>query len=124
MPNEFASIVREITAAENARREAIARGDIEALGACLADTFYYAHINGMVEERAAYLERVAANPGQIRATSARDLKVQPRKGYVLLHGKSRIETATVTVETLFLSVWERASDGWRITAYASTPLPK
>jgi hypothetical protein len=38
-------------------------------------------------------------------------------------GRSCIETADLTVNTLFLSVWERADDGWKITAYASTPLP-
>jgi hypothetical protein len=67
-------------AAEHARRDAITRGDVEALKGMLADTYYYAHINGLTEHREDYLARMQAKPGVVRFTSARDLAVQPRGG--------------------------------------------
>jgi hypothetical protein len=124
LSTDQAAIEQELFAAEHARRDAITRHDLAALEACLADTFYYAHINGLTEQRQPYLERTAASPGLIKFTSARDLAVQPRGGYVLMTGKSRIETAAGAIETLFLSVWEQTDGRWKISAYASTPLPE
>jgi hypothetical protein len=121
MTDERAIVEQQLIAAEHARRDAITRGDLEAIEGGLADHFYYAHIGGLTEGREAFLERTAAN--LIRFTAASDLAVEPRNGYALLTGKSHIETEDQTLNTLFLSVWERADDGWKIAAYASTPLP-
>jgi hypothetical protein len=120
---EQKSIEQELFAAEQARREAITSGNVDRIEKFLADTFYYAHISGLVENREEFLERTRTK-NAIRFTSASDLVVQPREGYALLTGKSRIEIASAAIETLFLSVWERDATGWKITAYASTPLPK
>ncbi len=79
---------------------------------------FFAHVPGSQE----YLERERTKR-QIRATSSRELKVQLRPGYALVSGISRIETATATIETLFMSVWEKGAGGWKISGYASTPKP-
>lgn len=112
----------ELIAAEHARRDAVTRGDMRAVEGFLADSFHYAHISGFVETREQYLERESSKRA-IRFTSARDLKAQARPGYWLLSGISRIETDTLAIETLFLSVWEHGAQGWKISAYASTPMP-
>jgi hypothetical protein len=118
-----------LIAAERARRAAIVRDDIEALEALTADRFHYAHINGMVEDRAAYFERMRSGVVRTPETSARDMVVQLREGYALLNGISRIafdwqtRDAKGVIETLFLSVWEKHDGAWKIVAYASTPLP-
>ena len=124
MAPEQTSIEQELFAAEHARREATMRGDVNAIAAFLADTFHYAHISGLVENREEFLARTRANPRGVTFTSARDLAVQARKGYALLSGKSRVETASVKFDALFLSVWERGEGSWKMTAYASTPTPK
>jgi hypothetical protein len=118
-----------LIAAEQARRAAIVRDDADALEAGMADHFHYAHINGMVEDRAAFLARIRAGVVKTPRTEATDLKVTLRDGYALLTGKSYIEFAWTThensgfVETLFTAVWEKQSGAWKIAAYASTPLP-
>jgi hypothetical protein len=122
--SELQTIQNELFAAERARREATMRGDIEGMTRCLADTFYYAHISGLVENKQQFIARTQMNPKGITFTAARDLAVQVRNGYALLTGKSRIETSTVGIDTLFLSVWEKGKDGWKMSAYASTPLQK
>ena len=121
--DHHASTEAELVALEHARRAAITLGDIDAVERFLADTFYYAHINGLAEQRDAYLSRCRADPGTISATSASDISVQLRGGYALMTGKSRLETRMGVFETLFLGVWERGDGGWKTSAYASTPLP-
>ena len=118
-----------IIAAEHARRQALIDDDVDALAAGMGDHFHYAHINGLVEDRAAFLARIAAKAVKTHETAATDLAVELRGGYALLTGRSRIVYEWTTgdnkgvVETLFLAVWERRDDGWKIVAYASTPLP-
>ena len=63
-------------------------------------------------------------PSGITFTSATDVKVQMRKGYALMTGKSRIESPVLSFDCWFLSVWERGDKGWKMSAYASTPLQK
>jgi hypothetical protein len=117
-----------LIAAEHARREAMARNDAEALGAMLADRFHYAHINGLVDDRDQYLARISSGKVNMPYTSAREMKVDLREGYALLTGISIIGfewvdgSARGEVETLFTSVWESHPEGWRLAAYASTPM--
>jgi ketosteroid isomerase-like protein len=120
--------IETLIAAEHARRDAMVREDADGLAAMMADHFHYAHINGLVEDRATFLDRIRARSVQTPVVRASDLTVTLRPGYALLTGRSFIEFhwgtgQSGTVETLFLSVWERAADGWKISAYASTPLP-
>jgi len=118
------TIEQEIVAAEHARREATTRGDVDAMLAFIGDTFHYAHISGLIEDREQFIARSRKNPRGITFTSASNLAVQPRKGYALLTGKSRIESPTLKFDANFLSVWERGEGGWKMTAYASTPMLK
>ncbi len=118
-----------IIAAEHARRRALVEDDVDGLAAGMGDYFHYAHINGLVEDRATFLARIAAKAVKTHETQVTDLSVELREGYALLTGRSRIvyewtthESKGVT-ETLFLAVWERQGMDWKIVAYASTPLP-
>jgi ketosteroid isomerase-like protein len=118
-----------IIAAERARRAALVNDDLDALTHGMADSFHYAHINGLVEDRETFLARIAAKAVKTHHTAATDMAVRVREGYALLTGRSRIEYEWTTedrkgvVETLFLGVWEKQGGDWKISAYASTPLP-
>jgi hypothetical protein len=120
----FEATARSLIAAEHKRRAAIEARDLDALEAMTADHFHYAHVNGLVESREAYFARLREGDiaTRITATSASDLSVTLRQGYALLDGRSRIEATSGLFETLFLSVWEPDGQGWKIVAYASTPL--
>ena len=124
MTPEQKTMEQELIATEHARRAATMRGDFDAMISFLGDTLHYAHISGFVENREQFVERTRANPKGITFTKASDLSVQFRKGYALLSGKSRLESPTFSFDALFLSVWEKGDDGWKMTAYASTPMPK
>lgn len=118
-----------LIAAEDERRQAIVRDDADALAAGMTDIFHYAHINGMVEDKDAFLTRIRAGVVRTHLNKASDVRVQFRPGYALMTGRSRIEYEWTThenkgvTETLFLAVWEKQGEDWKISAYASTPLP-
>lgn len=126
MPDEGKRITAELIALEQARRRAIAAQDVETQERMTADHFHYAHITGMVEDRAAYFARQRRG-SIIIATSARDIEVTLRPGYALMHGHSSITVDPASdgfdVECLFLAVWEQQGDDWKISAYVSTPAP-
>ena len=108
---------------EHVRRQAIVDNDIKTLEHMTADHFYYAHISGLKENREEFFKRLNSGPPVITKTSASDLAVELRKDYALLTGQSFIAMGeTMSFETLFLAVWEASEDGWKITAYSSTPL--
>jgi len=116
-----------LIAAEHERRAAMSRNDVPALEAMTADCFYYAHISGLVEDRAAFFERLNLARVKLHRHTARDLSVRLRKGYAILTGISLLDFEWDTgekgvLETLFLSVWEPGEDRWMIAGYASTPL--
>jgi hypothetical protein len=116
-------------AAERARREAMVAADVETLSALMCERFHYAHINGLVDDRSQYLDRIATKQVLYTHSRAREMKADMREGYAMLTGISEIGyagpggSAPGAIETLFLSVWEPTPTGWRIAAYASTPLP-
>jgi hypothetical protein len=112
-----------LIALEKSRREAITQGDLGAVASFLAGEFHYAHITGLMENRDGYLRRMANQPKLITLTSATELRVSLRVNYALMTGRSFIETDELAISTLFLAVWEPGRDGWKLSAYASTPLP-
>lgn len=117
---------QSLLAAEHARRQAIERGEIGLLETMVAAPFHYAHITGLIEDRADYFRRMRADPHFIKATSAHDLVATMRPGYALLTGRSHIEIdlelPMPVTETHFLAVWEWQEGRWKILAYASSPL--
>ena len=120
----------DLIAAEHARRKAIMNDDVDALDAMTADSFTYAHINGLIEDRASYLGRLREKRVKIHDTQATDLSVTLRTGYALLTGISSMTFEWLThvdageISTFFLAVWEPGEGRWKISAYASTPMPQ
>jgi len=117
----------ELIALEHARRRAIEACDFDRLAEIVGEPFHYAHITGLIEDRAGYFDRTRGNPGFIKATSAHDIEVTMRPGYALMHGRSYIAIDPALpdpiTQTWFLSAWERQGGAWKIVAYASSPLP-
>jgi hypothetical protein len=129
MTDPSAKAEAALIAAETARRKAMTDGDAAAMDGFLADHFYYAHINGEVDDREGYLNRLRRATVKYLSSEMRDVNVVLRNGYAMLSGISKIDFENYarntegTVETLFLTVWESTPSGWRISAYSSTPLP-
>jgi hypothetical protein len=116
-----------VLAAEDRRYQAMLDGDLATLDELCADELSYTHSNGVRDTKAEYFAKL-------------------REGYYVYHRidhpVERVEvagdaaavvgrmTADLTsggvrknIDCLALAVWTRSGTGWRLLAYAPTPLP-
>ncbi|MBO9375659.1 DUF4440 domain-containing protein [Sphingomonas histidinilytica] len=120
---------QSLIAAEHRRRRLSVEGDAAGLEAMMADGFYYAHLNGLTDDRESYLARIRAGEVHYTTMTAHDLDAHLIGSAGWIRGVSRVgyrrpDTGEEGLaETLFLSVWAHEDGGWRIAAYASTQLP-
>lgn len=120
---------QSLIAAEHRRRRLSVDGDIAELERVMADDFYYAHLNGLTDDRDSYLARIRSGEVHYTAMTAHNLRAHVIGCAGWIRGISRLgyrrpDTGEEgSVETLFLSVWKHEDGAWRIAAYASTHLP-
>lgn len=120
-------IGRAVLAAERLRCNAMLANDTAALDASLDPGLHFSHATGMVDDKAAYMAKMAT--GRIRYVSIdwREERVIPLgEGAALLTGRM---TSVVSVEGLekrldnrVLSAWANTQGRWRVVAFQSTPL--
>jgi len=86
-----------------AQREAMLRGDADALGGLLAETFTLTHMTGYVQSKAAWLADVAS--GAMRYHDMRDVELTVGRGD---------DTAIVTARTVTEATIWGAHGTWRL----------
>ena len=117
----------EVRAAERQRCAAMLANESAQLDAILDPRLTFAHATGLVDDKAAYLAKMAA--GRIAYVSidwSEDSVTQLGPDAAVLTG--RMDTA-VTVEGVakvlnnrVTSVWGRSEGQWRLIAFQSTPI--
>lgn len=115
-------------ALEDRRRQALLAGDLPALQALLSPTLVYVHSNGVRDDRASYLAKLASGSLRYLALAFEDLQVQQAGEVLVVQGAMR---ATVRkdgvdkdVSSLFMTVWSAQADGtWQLQAHQGTPRP-
>ena len=116
----------DIMAADDRRREASVAGDIAALTEILAPDFTYIHNTGFRDDRTSYLATLS--DGTVRITALDRLSAVPRRvgDIVLIDGEARMHyrmpptAPEASFVSLYLAVWVREGERWRLSAYAST----
>ncbi len=117
----------ELLAAEQKRCAAMLANDIAALDALLDQRLSFSHATGQVDDKAAYMKKMAA--GRIAYLSidwSEQQVIELAAGAALLTGRM---TSRVTVEGVekqldnrVLSAWAQDVGSWRLIAFQSTPL--
>jgi len=116
-----------VLAAEDRRYQAMLDGDLETLDALCADQLSYTHSNGVRDTKAEYFAKVREgyyvyhridHPVERVAVAGDAAVVIGRMTADLTSGGAR-----KTIDCLATAVWTRGADGWRLLAYAPTPLP-
>lgn len=112
---------------EERRRKAMLGADVALLDEMFVDDFSYTHSNAVMERKALYLERLAANhydyrelnflDQDIRITGDAALITGTMTGEVVIAGKLRKLNSRTTV------VWIRQGRRWRMLTFQSTPIP-
>jgi hypothetical protein len=120
-------LTSQITAAEQQRCAAMLAGDPAALEAMLHPRLQFHHSNGNVDDRAAFVAKIAAGRILYAALHWEDQRVEPLgPDAALLTGKMitrvRVEGAEKQLFNRVLTVWSRHDGQWRMIAFQSTPL--
>lgn len=124
----LAGAAEDVLAVDAARTAALIAADRAALDATLADELRYVHGNGLVQDRAAYLE--AAVGGVMTYTAITPVQQQVRvlsPQVALLTGSNRVavllDGKPLQLDVLYTAVYVQQDTTWKLTAWQSTPAP-
>jgi ketosteroid isomerase-like protein len=117
----------EVLAAEEARYSAMVAQDFAALDRLLADDLLYTHSNAVTDTKAEYLAALRAGKYRYRAVRREGVTVRIHGDTALVNGRSFIDVdvdgVPRSLANAFINVWVKTPQGWRMSAWQSTPLP-
>jgi ketosteroid isomerase-like protein len=112
----------QLRALEHERCRAISELDIATLQRLLDDDLSHTHVNGMTQDRLAYLVGLANRP---RSTSAGFIRVRRHGDVAILSGTltnsfTAADGSPRDAELHALRVWRRDGGDWRLLAFAAS----
>jgi hypothetical protein len=119
--------LRDILTAEKARCAAMIANDRETLAALLDVRLHFAHATGAVDDKAAYLAKMAGGRIDYVDIAWSEQQVLPLgEDAGLLTGRMtttvRVEGVEKRLDNRVISAWARTGRAWRVVAFQSTPL--
>lgn len=126
-PSPASGMAMAVQHADDARYSAMLRSDIGELDGLLSDGLCYTHSSAHRQTKCEYLASLAS--GRIKYLQAQrdDVRLRVYGDVAVMNGnvqlKAVIDGVLRVLENRFLSVWKRDDGGWRMLAWASTPLP-
>lgn len=113
--------------AEKRRCSAMLANDAAELDALLDARLQFHHSSGAVDDKDAYLAKMAG--GRIRYTGIaweEEKVVEPGPGTALLTGKMITDVSVEGIDKRLvnrvITVWADHGDGWKLVAFQSTPM--
>ena len=117
----------EVRTAEDRRYEALLGPDLPTLDRLFDDRLSYAHSSGVRDTKAEYLEKIRSGYYDYARIDHPVERVDVLGDTAVVAGRMTADLAVQgtpkTIDNLALAVWTKADGGWRLIAYASTPLP-
>ncbi len=113
--------------AEQQRCDAMLAGDNAALDLILDPLLHFAHATGAVDDKAAYLAKMAAGRIEYVGISwAEEAVVEPADGVAMLTGKMttqvKVEGVAKTLNNRVMALWRQTEGRWCLIGFQSTPL--
>lgn len=120
-------LTQTILAAERRRCDAMIAGDAAALDAALAPALQFHHATGAVDDKSAFLAKMAAGRIVYAALAWSEERVTALgPDSALLTGRMttdvRVEGTEKRLNNRVMTVWTRADGDWRLLAFQSTPI--
>ena len=120
-------IASHVLAAEQARCAAMLAGDLSALDALLDARLHFSHATGAVDDKAAYMAKMAAGRIDYVAIDwSEERVIALADDAALLTGRMistvRVEGVEKLLDNRVMSAWALTDGTWRVVAFQSTPL--
>jgi hypothetical protein len=122
---DFASLASEL---ETTKLQLMLASDTTGLASILSDELYYVHSNGIEDNKKSYLEKVGnqtfiylrldSSPGQVTSLAENAFSV-----HAAVSMEATVGGVERRVNYLFLAIWRREHDSWRLVAQQSTLAP-
>ena len=128
LPAADDTVIAAVRAADDERVAAILAADRPRLAAVFSDELHYAHSNGKIENKAAFIETLAGR--QLIYESAEYVRrnfLSAGPGTVLMEGRALFKVSRGPERSLldlnFLAVWRLENGRWRFLAWQSSRNP-
>ena len=120
-------LAQSILASERQRCDAMIAGDLAALDASLATELQFHHATGTVDDKAAFLAKMAAGRIVYTAIACSEERVTSLgPDHALLTGRMttdvRVEGVEKRLNNRVMTVWTQQAGDWRLLAFQSTPI--
>lgn len=116
-------------AVDQRRRDAMIAADLTTLGEVLDADLIYIHSSGAVDDLRGYLDTIETGSAQylaIETSYSLSHRISPDS--ILISGRSKLQTIQrgqpVDLDNLFITVWVRRGEAWKLLSWQSTPLRK
>jgi ketosteroid isomerase-like protein len=121
------NIETEIKAAEQQRCAAMIANDPAALAAILDDDLQFHHATGAVDDKSAFLAKMAAGRIRYAGIAWSEEKVTALAGdAAMLTGRMatdvQVEGTDKRLNNRVMTVWRKSDGAWRLLAFQSTPI--
>jgi ketosteroid isomerase-like protein len=118
---------RDVLAAEDERYASLLGPDLATLDRLFADELSYAHSSGARDTKTEYLHKIETGYYVYRRVDHPVERVEVVGDTAMVVGRMtadiEVQGTPKTIDNLALAIWNRADGGWRLLAYAPTPLP-
>ena len=119
--------VAAVLAAEDRRYQAMLDADLDALDGLCADALSYTHSNGVRDTKAEYFTKLRDGYYVYHRIDHPVERVDVSGDAAVVVGRmtADLDSGGVrkSIDCLAIAVWTRSPEGWRLLAYAPTPMP-
>lgn len=123
MSSDTKAVIHEF---ENRRYAAMCQADVATLAALLADSLVYTHSSGSTDSKSSYLEGVRSKKWQYQKIERPVEDIQVNGDCAIVTGQVRIEVlingTSKVLNSRYINVWIKGSQGWQMAAWQSTPI--
>lgn len=121
-------LVAKLRVADDERVAAIIAGDRAQLTTIFADDLRYAHSNGVVDDKASYIDILVSGRTKYLLIDYTERNFTfPAPGVALMTGRARVQVSKADgkqdMVLSFLAAWREEKGQWRFLAWQSCKLP-
>lgn len=117
----------DLLALEKQRYSAIVRADVKFLDTMLDDNLIFTHASGKIDTKESFTSSLKSGILTYNKIDIDDVEVRLYDSFGVVTGRSVLEINVRgedrTLELLFMTVWMKDQNGWKVVAYQSTRRP-